>query len=314
RSRDKIKATAKDLAKDIRTAFSGGKETALLGLVDRQTKKLLDAAAKRDKIASRIAEAKRFASDVTSNARQGASLSNLGMEPDKITAGGIKGGLAQKLSQVRQFTAYIKILAKKGLHKGLLRQILNMGPEAGYAYASALVGADKATFNEINSMQSQLDKSTKNLGRTGADLLYDSGKNASKGFLSGLISQEKAIEDLMLKIAKGMQASLRKALGIKSPSKVMAELGAFSTQGLARGLVEALPEVDRALGVVSQRVASTRPVVGRATVAGGRGGGMVVHLHVEVGPASDPQAVWRTVRKGLLELKRDMGGASLGLA
>ncbi|MFJ1964903.1 hypothetical protein [Streptomyces massasporeus] len=304
-SRDKIKAVSKDLANDIKTAFTGKKESSLLKMVDKQTKKLLDAAAKRDKIAAKIAEAKQYAKDVTKTARDQASLSNLGMDADSVTAGGIKGGLAAKLAQVKQFTKYIDMLAKKGLNKGLLRQILNMGPEAGYAYASALVGADKGTFKQINSLQSQLDKSTDSLGKLGADRLYDSGKNASKGFLKGLESQQKDIEKLMLNIAKAMQKSIKKALGIKSPSTVMARLGVFSTQGLARGLVEGLPHVDRALGVVTGRMAATRHAVGRPAVVAGGGG--VMRVDISVTDARDPIATAKEIRRELLELKRVFG-------
>ncbi|MFJ4974214.1 hypothetical protein ACIP6X_02485 [Streptomyces coeruleorubidus] len=312
RSRDKIKSTSADLVKDIKTAFSGRKESGLVRMVDKQTKKLLDLAAKRDKIAAKIAEAKSFASDVTRTARDQSTLSSLGMDAENVTAGGIKAGLASKLAQLKQFGRYIDILAKKGLNKGLLRQILNMGPEAGYAYASALVGADKNTFKQINSLQSQMDKSTTDLGRLGADRMYDSGKNASKGFLKGLESQQTDIEKIMMSIAKAMQKSIKKALGIKSPSTVMARLGQFSTMGLARGLTEALPEVDRALGVVSGRVAALRPVVGRPAVAVARSGGGDIHIHVD-GTVVDTLGFARAAREALLELKRNNGGASLGL-
>ncbi|MGW3024836.1 hypothetical protein [Streptomyces sp. NPDC001221] len=304
-SRAKIKSTAADLVKDIKTAFSGRKESSLIRMVDRQSKKLLDLAAKRDKIAARIAEAKQFASDTTKNARDSASLGNLGMSADEVTAGGIKAGLASKLARIKQFTRYIDILAKKGLNKGLLRQILNMGPDDGYAYASALVGADKGTFKSINRLQSQLDKSTTTLGQVGADRLYDAGKNAGKGFLKGLAGQQKSIERLMLSIAKGMQKAIKKALGIKSPSTVMARLGKFSTQGLARGLVDGVPDLDRSLTAVAGRVAATRPVLGRPAVAGAGGGGMFVQIAVN--GATDPIATAREIRRQLLELKRTFG-------
>jgi chorismate mutase len=312
-SQAKIKSVAADLAKDIRTAFSGKKESHLVAYVNKQTGKLLAAAKKRDAIAAKIAEAKKYASDVTTAARESAGLSNLGMEPEQVTAGGIKAGLASKLAQLKQFTKYVDQLAKRGLNKSLLRQILNMGPEAGYAYASALAGADKNTFKSINSLQGQLDKSTTTLGQVGADRLYDAGKNAGKGFLKGLEGQQKDIEKLMMSIAKGMQKSIKKALGIKSPSTVMAQLGAFSTQGLARGLVDGVPVLDRALDVVTGRVAGARPVLGRPA-GRGSGGGVVINLNVEVRPGADAQAVWREVRQGLLSLKRDLGGGSLGLA
>lgn len=309
-SRDRIRSTAKDLAADIRTAFSGRKESSLLKYVGHQTDRLLAAAKRRDAVAARIAEARGFAKDVTRNAREGAGLSNLGMEPEKVTAGGIKAGLASKLAQVRMFTRYIEILAKKGLHKSLLRQILNMGPEAGYAYASALVGADKSTFKSINLLQSQLNTSTTRLGRVGADRMYDSGKNASKGFLAGLRSQEKSIEKLMMDIAKGMQKALRKALGIKSPSTVMARLGAYSTQGLAHGLVSGMPVLDRALDAVSGRVAATRSVIGRPAVAGA--GGQTVINNITIEGAIDPYATAQQVERILTKYKRGRGGAAYG--
>ncbi|MFI8297281.1 hypothetical protein ACIGCZ_15210 [Streptomyces nigra] len=312
-SRDKIKSVAADLAKDIKTAFTGKKEASLLKAVDKQTKKLLDAASKRDAIAKKIAEAKAYAADVTKTARDQASLSNLGMDADEVTAGGIKGGLSQKLAQIKQFTKYIDSLAKRGLNKGLLRQILNMGPEAGYAYASALAGADRSTISSINKTQASIDSETKKLGDKGADILYDSGRYAGKGFLAGLTSQKKNIEKLMLDIAKSMQKSIRKALGIKSPSTVMAKLGAFSTEGLARGLVDGMPALDRSLAAVSGRVSGIQPVLGRAAVAG-RGGGMVVHMTVQVPPTVDRGAIGREIQKALLTLKRNMGGSELGIA
>ncbi|MCX4576523.1 hypothetical protein OHB41_25790 [Streptomyces sp. NBC_01571] len=313
-SQAKIKSVSADLAKDIWTAFTGSKDNRYVAMVNKQTKKLLADAAKRDKLASTIATAKKYASDLTSAARESSSLSGLGLQPEEVSKGSIKGGLAAKLAQVKKFTTYIDQLAKRGLNKSLLRQVLNMGPETGYAYASALVGADKATFNSINSLQSQLDKSTTTLGQVGADRMYDSGKNAGKGFLKGLEGQQKDIEKLMMSIAKGMQKSIKKALGIKSPSRVMAELGSYSTQGLARGLIEGVPHLDRALGVITGRVAGTQPVVGRPAGAAGGGGTTVINLNVEVRPGANAEAVWLEIQRGLLSLKRHHGAnVSLGV-
>ena len=313
----KIKATAKDLAKDIWTAFSGNKDNRLVAYVNAQTKKLLAAAAKRDRIAATIATAKKYASELTSSAREGAGLSNLGLQAEDVSAGSIKAGLAGKLAQIKQFTTYIGILAKKGLNKSLLRQILNMGPEAGYAYASALVGADKMTFRSINSLQSQLDATTGTLGRVGADKLYDSGKNATKGFLAGLTSQQKELEATMTKIARAMQKALRKALGIKSPARAMIPDGINTTRGVAVGVLAGLPHVDRAMQAVAGRMAGravAAPAAGRAAVVGA-GGTTTVNLTVEAGLGTDPISLAREMRRMLLELKRDYGiNVNLGVA
>ncbi|MDH6432610.1 chorismate mutase [Streptomyces sp. SAI-144] len=320
-TRDKIKATAADLSTDIKTAFSGRKESGLLRMVDQQTKKLLDLAAQRDKVGAKIAAAKEYASSVTSTARDGASLANLGLEPEQVSAGTIKAGLGSKLAQIKQFTRYIDILAKRGLGKGLLRQILNMGPEAGYAYASALVGADKGTVKQINALQSQIDSSTTALGKSGADKLYDSGKNASKGFLTGLLSQEKSLEATMERLAKSMQKALRKALGIKSPARAMIPDGVMTTRGVAVGLLEGMPHVDRAMQTVAGRMAghaAVTPVPGRAAVTrggtGGGGGVMNVFVTVQVAPTADRLAIGKEIQQTLLHLKRNQGYGELGIA
>jgi hypothetical protein len=307
-SKAKIKSTAADLVKDIKTAFSGKKESGLVALVNRDSQKLLSAAAKRDKLAATIATARKYASDTTAAARENAGLSNLGLEPEQVSAGSIKAGLAGKLAQIKQFTKYIDLLAKKGLNKGLLRQILNMGPDAGYAYASALVGADKGTFNSINSLQSQLDKSTTTLGQVGADRLYDSGKNASKGFLTGLLSQEGALEKTMEKLALSMKKSLRKALGEASPAKKMMPHGVNAARGVAVGVLAGLPHVDRAMETMAGRMSGRAgvAVAGRPAVANA-GGGVVYNMQVDVHEAMDPLAVGRELQRVLVQFGRAQG-------
>ncbi|MEU9946931.1 hypothetical protein [Streptomyces sp. NPDC047939] len=308
-SKAKISEVAKDLVKDIWAAWKGTKSTkdsALVAMVNRDTKKLQVLASKRDALASRIATAKKYAADTTSVARQESSLGQLGIETGNVSAGSIKAGLQQKLAQIKTFTTYIGILAKRGLSKTLLRQILDMGPEQGSAYASALVGASAATLKGINATQSALDKATTTLGRNGADILYDSGKQAGKGFLTGLQSQQDAIEAQMLKIAKAMQKAIKKALGIKSPSTVMAQLGRYSTEGFARGLTQPMPMLDAALGEVSGRVAGLRPVIGRPAAVGG-GGNTYITVSVDARGAMDPVAVAREVEKTQLRYSRAQG-------
>lgn len=316
-SRDKIRSVSADLAKDIRTAFSGRKETGLVRMVTSQTNRLMSLAARRDRIAARIAEAKGYAGDVTATARGGVQLGSLGLEV--VTGGTIKSAMGAKLSRIKRFTAYIKKLAARGLHKTLLREILDMGPEQGYAYAAALAEADKATLSSVNRTQHGLDTATRGLGQLGADRLYDSGKNASKGFLRGLESQEKDLERVMQKIALAMQKALRKALGIRSPATKMIPDGINTARGVAVGVLRGLPHIDGAMqavaGRMTGRAVAMRPAAGRQafTAAGGGAGAVEIHIHVD-GTVLDPVAVGRQIQTVLLEFKRARGGADLGLA
>lgn len=306
----KISATAKDLVKDIWAAWAGvktNKDSALVSRVMKDTKKLQALATARDKLAAKIKAAKEYATGLRDSARQDSSLGGLDLEPEAVSAGSIKAGLQQKLAKLSQFSRYISILAKRGLSKTLLKQVLDMGPEQGYAYASALAGASNSTLKSINSTQSALNKGTESLGKKGADLLYDSGKNAAKGYLKGLDSQQDAIEKQMVKIAKSMDKAIRKALGIKSPSTVAAVSGGYFTQGVAKGAVDQLPVLDRAMSAVAGRMAGMRPVIGRPAFAGAGAGGPVYNITIDVRDAMDPVAVGRELERVMTRFKRGQG-------
>ncbi|MFZ4264509.1 hypothetical protein [Streptomyces arboris] len=307
-SKSQINAAVKSLTTKIRAAWRDQKTTKDDRLISRlaaTNSKLQKLATARDKIAAKIAAAKKYAASVTATARQDTSLESLGIEEGKVTAGGIKAGLEKKLIKLRQFTSYLKTLAKRGLSKTLLRQINDMGPEQGYAYANALAGASSSTIKSINATQSALNKGTDRLGKDAADLLYDSGKNAAKGYLKGLDSQQDAIEKQMIKIAKAMDKAIRKALGIKSPSTVAAVPGRFFTQGVAKGAVDELPTLDRAMGTVAGRMATMRPTVGRPALTGGATGsgrGGVINLNVTfTGLVTDPIATAKQIQKVLAD-------------
>ncbi|MFI9497842.1 hypothetical protein ACIG92_08225 [[Kitasatospora] papulosa] len=311
--KSKIKATAEDLVRDIWAAWKGAKtnkDSALVAMVKRDTAKLQSLASKRDKLAATFAEAGQYAVSLKANAQQAAGLGNLGLDDGEVTASSIQAGLQQKLAKVNQFARYVADLGKRGLSKSLLKQVIEMGPDAGYAYASALSGMSKSALAGVTATQTKLDTAAKNVGNMGADLMFDSGANAGKGFLKGITSQQKAIEAQMLKIAKGMDKAIRKALGIKSPSRVMAQLGRYTTEGLAVGMRERMPVLDGALAAVSGRVAATQPVIGRPAIVGaGAGGGTVVHNHfqVDVHGAMDPVAVGREFQKVLVKFGRTQG-------
>ncbi|WP_329311713.1 hypothetical protein [Streptomyces sp. NBC_01262] len=318
-SASQIGSMVKELVGDIERAFKGKKskvDDRLVAMLEKSNVRLKTLAAQRDKIAAKIAEAKAFASSTAATARGTATLSSLGEDSLTGHGGGIKAGLQSKLAQIRQFSRYISILAKRHLNKSMLRQILEMGPESGFAYASELVGSSQKTISEINGVQSTINKESAKLGRTGADALYDSGRNAGKGFLAGLAGQQKAIEKLMLSIAKGMQKAIRKALGIKSPSTVFAQLGRHTTEGLALGITDRVPAVHRALATVSDAVAGTQVGVPSVAMAGAAGGGRAwtVKVDINIHGATDPIATAREVRRQLLELKRTLGlNISLGV-
>lgn len=257
----KIDSTAKAMAKSITAAFKGtGSRTdnRLVAMIGRDNKKLQKLAGQRDAIAKKIADARKFATDIASKAKSSASLGSIVSE-DFYAPAYVEKRMKASLSAIKSFSSNVSKLQKKGLSKSLLRQILEMGPEQGAAFAKSLAGADKATIKRYNKTQAEIDKASKRLGNKGADMLYDSGKKAGKGLLAGLKAQQKDIEKLMLRIAKGMQKAIRRALRIKSPSQVMAEVGRLTMAGLGGGILREVPAIERAMGHVATAVASVSP-------------------------------------------------------
>jgi phage-related protein len=262
-TQSQIKATSERVIGSITKAFRGRNtrvDDVLVSLVERGNKRLQTLAKERDKIAKQIEAAQKFAAGITSQAAATGSLGSI-VSADFAAPKLVKQQMRDALAQIKAFTANVQKLAKKGVNKDLLRQILELGPEQGAAFAQALAGANKATIKQFNSLNKQISGASSKLGKTGADLLFDSGKKAGEGFLTGLKAQQKKIEQLMLDIAKGMQKAIRKALGIKSPSRVMAALGQMTVLGLSGGITATAPAVDRAMARVADAVTSGVPAL-----------------------------------------------------
>ncbi len=255
-----IKSTTTKLANDIAAAFKGVRtnvDDRLITLVQTSNQRLQKLAVQRDAIAKKIADANKFAADTTAAALSAFSVQSLSQGRDEVNTDTLLDGLRRGIRQVQRFNAQVQALAKRGLNKSLLEQILGLGPEKGAQLAQSLTEADKATFARINALQKQLTTASNKLGRTGADALFDSGKAAGKGFLAGIKSEQRAIEKLMLDIAKGMQRAIRRALDIRSPSHVFAQIGAMTGAGLQVGLLGQLGALQNAARAAARGVVTS---------------------------------------------------------
>jgi hypothetical protein len=126
-------------------------------------------------------------------------------------------GMQQRQATVKAFQGTIAGLSKKGLNQDLISQLVAMGPDS--TLATLVTGANKAQLAQLNALAKSGAKLTTSYGNTMADAMFDAGKNASKGFLTGLQSQEKELQAAMNKLGDGLVASIKKKLKIKSPSE-----------------------------------------------------------------------------------------------
>ncbi|WP_243895681.1 phage tail tape measure protein [Clostridium botulinum] len=78
------------------------------------------------------------------------------------------------------------------------------------------------------------------------------GVNLSQGLADGINNSRNLVHDSILETANGINFKTRKALGINSPSRVMQELGKFSSEGLALGILENKDKVESAANLAAQ--------------------------------------------------------------
>ncbi|KDN75234.1 hypothetical protein DF19_25105 [Streptomyces olindensis] len=202
------------------------REEALAAKMKTSTKKLDDLRKAREKLAQDVAKGVLDSANITKQDDSGWP----------VTAASILAGLQQDTAAAQQFAKNLATLRKKGVRSDLVAQIAQAGVEQGSAAAAALANADASQIKQINAQQKLLVGAADQAGSTAGNAMYSAGIAAGAGLVKGLQKQQRAIEKQMLKIAQGMSKSIRKALGIKSPSRVMARVGAYTAQGLVKGL------------------------------------------------------------------------------
>lgn len=209
----KISSFFASLNAQIRKFYSGGAERQMLAWSASIQKAMSAAATKAADIASKISAAKDYAASVTSSAKDYANLSSLGSTG---SAPGIATGLAGRAMSLQKFAGQLTQLKARGLNSSLLSQIIGMGAGQGSALAATLLAGDSETLKAINGAQGQIDTLAGKLGQTAANVMYDSGKNAGKGFLSGLYGQQAALNKLMDQLGRRLAGGVHKGFGVPS--------------------------------------------------------------------------------------------------
>lgn len=145
--------------------------------------------------------------------------------------------------------------------------------------------------------------------------LKDIGKDIINGLVDGAKSILSKIGELFLKVVpEWIKTPFKKALGIKSPSKVFAGYGGDLVQGLAIGLSDSVP-VTRAISGLSQMISgdmSTR----LAGIGANSSAGLATQITSDVGQSSQMQSgviiqnvnlegVWTSSRADRRDLAKD---------
>lgn len=263
----------------------------------REDRTLRALAARRDAITPKIKAAqkalatvqKEWAKEVKTVAQgvmQGFSIiTTAPQEGFAMTAADVVNHMTEQYQKAQTFAAELQTLQKKGLSSTLIQQLAQAGVDQGGATAAALAGATKGQIQQINQMQSATQSAANGVGVAVADSMYGAGLKSAEGLVKGLQSQQHKIEQQMMKIAESMQKAIKRALGIRSPSRVFEEIATWIPKGLAKGIDGSAHHATNAVNRLAGEMVGAGTASGSGLALAGGRGGMVVnnyHLTVEV--------------------------------
>lgn len=250
-----VRSTITKLRGIITKGLSGSKEKSALKFLNKYDQDLIAMAKGSERLDKSLKSAKakldglkKSKAEVASKLRDSImSMGNvvqLTPQDGFVDASSIIQNMQAKLNQAKEFGKKLAELRKKGLSNALLKQIAEAGPEQGMATATALAGASNSQIKQLNSTQAQLGKTANSTSKSLSNSMYNAGIKATEGLVKGMQARKKSFDDFIKSWAKYISASMKKHLGIKSPSKVMADqVGKWIPLGVIDGIKKTEPEL-----------------------------------------------------------------------
>lgn len=168
------------------------------------------------------------------------------------TVASYEGDLQKQIEKTKEFANVLQRLHKLGLSDAEYMDLLSQGTDV-LPFAQQLLQEGKSGVDHLNDLTGQLSTASKQFGTTASTDLYQAAVDSAAGLVKGLEQQKAAIEQQMEWIAEAMVNAIKQKLGIQSPSKVFAEIGGWSAQGLAKGLIAASSVVEDSAAAVGQK-------------------------------------------------------------
>jgi hypothetical protein len=259
------------------------------------------------KLAAVLKERGEFAASIRDAALSFNAITNIQAPDDgtELGATAVLDRMRATLAKTKAFASSLAQLKASGLGPVLYRQIAEAGVEQGSTLAQALLSGGKNAVNDANSLQTQIGKASAGLGNTAANNLYQAGVDGAQGLVNGLLAKTKALDAASQKLAATIVAAIKRQLGIRSPSRVLMEMGSMTGRGFVLGIEGEYNAVRKAGLGLSDSVQPGSRSAGRSPSASGISGQPVIVQFVVDG---------RVTQQSLLKLKQNNGGLELGLA
>ena len=242
--RGNTSAAATKAADAFFTKYAASATTKLQSLAkqsDSLTAKLKDAKAALTE-AAKVRDD--YASSLTEKFAGGYALS-----AESATTGieTIIRGFKNSASTVKLFTSQLGELRSKGLSSGLIDQIAQLGAADGSKVAKNLLSGTDAQIKQITKQYNALNSASTKSGKVLGKQMHQAGVDSARGLVRGLQSQLSNVEKAANNLANKVVSTVRKKLKIKSPSRVFAEIGEFTGEGMVVGIERVTPDVQSAM-------------------------------------------------------------------
>lgn len=128
--------------------------------------------------------------------------------------------------------------------RGITQKLSQVSSAAGQA-VSKFVSGIKSKFGQVLSAGTSMLNKLKTGITKGVGSLYTSGANAIQGFINGMGSKASALWNKATSMANDAWKAVKKALGEKSPSRVMFGSGVNFVQGFINGTQSKHSDIDK---------------------------------------------------------------------
>lgn len=210
----------------------------LLKRLDAQTKKLDDLYKARDDKAASLKDQYMGSFDLK-----------------KSSAGGIQGmirGAQQAAAAIHQMRVNLWKLKTQGFSQNIINDISAMDPREANQVSKQILRGSKAQREALKKQYRSLQAQSAGAGKLVANYMYSTGIQAANGLIKGLRSQLAAVDVASKVLADRLVGTVRRRLGIHSPSRVMAIQGRYSAEGFAKGLRDNAHLADMAMQALVQ--------------------------------------------------------------
>lgn len=198
----------------------------------------------RDRLADLTQAAADYASSIRDVFVSFGDVTQLGRDEETgvVSFPAMMEQLATRAQQAQEFAALIQKFARKGLSQTVIDQLIAAGPEAGLQTAQAIdagiTATGQAAIDQINEMTAQIAAAGDETGVVLNKKFNDAGIAAAQGLVDGLVAKAEELDKIARRLARKLVEAIKDELGIKSPSRVMAGIGAQVSTGLALGINE----------------------------------------------------------------------------